>query len=208
MFDEFTQVNADGTAVSEHGSLRLIIGPMFSGKTSRLIQILRHNRIAGIPTCILNHSEDTRYHSAKLSTHDKTMVDCLRTTALRDVCLRQDVLEQYTCFLVNEGQFFEDLLETVSELVCKHGKTVCVAGLDSDFEMQKFGQILDLIPICEDVEKLHAICSLCKGRASFTKRLSQETCQKVIGSTNYMPTCRGCHKAARPTGANYTSKTI
>ncbi len=195
MFDEFPQANADSTAAGSHGALKLILGPMFSGKTSRLIQVLRHNRIAGIPTCILNHSEDTRYHDHKLSTHDQTMVDCLQTSTLKDVCLKEDLLACYACFLINEGQFFDDLVETVTDLVCKHGKTVYVAGLDSDFQMRKFGGVLDLIPIAEDVEKLHAICTLCKGRASFTKRLSEETCQKVVGSANYIPTCRACHRA-------------
>ena len=59
--------------------------------------------------------------------------------------------------------------------------------------MKKFGQILDLIPLADHVEKLHAVCSLCKAPASFTKRLTRETAQKVIGSDNYIPVCRACH---------------
>lgn len=68
-----------------------------------------------------------------------------------------------------------------------------VCGLDGDYKMKKFGQILDLIPICDEVEKLHAICTICKAPASFTKRITQETEQKVIGSDNHIPVCRMCH---------------
>lgn len=62
--------------------------------------------------------------------------------------------------------------------------------------MNKFGQMLDLIPYCNEVEKLTAICSICKNgtKAYFTKRISSEKGQKVIGSDNYLPVCRKCHR--------------
>jgi thymidine kinase len=81
----------------------------------------------------------------------------------------------------------------VKLLVNEHNKKVYVCGLDGDYQMKKFGQILDLIPICDEVEKLHAICTICKAPASFTKRITQETEQKVIGSDNHIPVCRMCH---------------
>jgi thymidine kinase len=85
-------------------------------------------------------------------------------------------------------------MEVVRLLVRDHNKSVYVGGLDGDYKMNKFGQILDLIPLCDKIEKLHAICSMCKKPAPFTKRLTNETEQTVIGSDNYIPVCRACHK--------------
>ena len=94
---------------------------------------------------------------------------------------------------INEGQFFEDLVTAVKILIGKN-KKVYVSGLDGDFQQQKFGHILDLIPICDKVTKLRAICHYCKDYGIFTKRLSNETAQKVIGVDNYVSVCRQCLK--------------
>ena len=70
------------------------------------------------------------------------------------------------------------------------------AGLDGNYKREPFGQILKLIPHAESVVKLHALCMLCGDgtKASFTKRLTNESSQKLIGNTNYIPVCRECHK--------------
>ena len=74
-------------------------------------------------------------------------------------------------------------------------KHIYVCGLDGDYQMKKFGQILDIIPMCNEVEKLSAICAMCKNgtKAYFTLRLTNEKDQKVIGAKNYIPVCRKCH---------------
>lgn len=175
------------------GHLNVILGPMFSGKTSKLIQIYRRRCVANVPSCIINFHEDKRYDDRKLSTHDRTTVPCTWAEKLATVCLLPANLSKYKVYFINEGQFFEDLYETVSELVQVHGKEVHVCGLDGDFRMKRFGQMLDLISIADRVEKLSAVCTVCTSDASFTKRLSSETHQKVIGSSNYIPVCRRCH---------------
>jgi thymidine kinase len=77
----------------------------------------------------------------------------------------------------------------------KHKKKIYVGGLDGDFERKKFGQILDLIPICDNVRKITSLCSLCKDgtRGIFSMRLTSETEQTVVGSDNYIPVCRDCY---------------
>ena len=178
------------------GYLKLIIGPMFSGKTSKLITIYQRNKIADISTCVVNYHEDTRYHPTLLSSHDRRMIPCMRVKRICQVFERNpDILKNTDAFVINEGQFFEDLYEAVWFLVMDHGKIVYVAGLDGDYQMRKFGQMLDLVPLADEVEKLQAICMGCKGVAAFTKRLTDETKQKVIGSDNYIPVCRRCHAA-------------
>ena len=104
------------------------------------------------------------------------------------------LLNETRSFIINEGQFFEDLYEVVDILVNKYNKIVYVGGLDGDYKMKKFGNILDLIPICDSVEKLTAICSSCKSTAAFTKRITEEDEQLLIGSSDkYIPVCRKCH---------------
>ena len=74
-----------------------------------------------------------------------------------------------------------------------YGKYVYVCGLDGDFRRKKFGQMLDLIPFCDEVDKLYSKCHICSGKAPFTKRITQEEGQVVIGSSNYVPLCRNCY---------------
>ena len=96
-------------------------------------------------------------------------------------------------FVINEGQFFEDVYTISIELCEKYGKDVLICGLDGDFQRQTFKyNLLDLIPFADTVEILTAYCAVCKDETSarFSKRISNELEQKVIGSTNYMPVCR------------------
>ena len=180
--------------MNNSGYLALYLGCMYAGKTSKLISIYEKNQAAGISTCVINYIEDKRYHDNKMSTHDRKMISCLPVQKIYDVFEKDaSLLEKTDAFIINEGQFFSDLYDVVKLLVNDHGKKVYVCGLDGDYRMKKFGQMLDLIPIADHVEKLHAVCTLCKAPASFTKRLTNETAQKVIGSDNYIPVCRACH---------------
>ena len=88
----------------------------------------------------------------------------------------------------------EDLEEFVKNML-NLNKKIYVCGLDGDFERKKFGQILDLIPLCDKVTKLTSICSICKNGTPgiFSKRITYETEQTVVGSDNYIPVCRNCY---------------
>ena len=96
--------------------------------------------------------------------------------------------------LINEGQFFPDLEEFVKILLF-NGKKVYVCGLDGDFERKKFGQILDLIPLCDKVTKITSLCGMCKNGTLgiFSKRITSEQIQTVVGFDNYIPVCRSCY---------------
>ena len=171
--------------------LELIIGPMFSGKTSRLVDIYKQCQFCNIPVSVVNHSIDTRYHDTMLSTHDKVMIPCIKTNCISDIL---DKLTNSQVIIINEGQFFDDLYTTVVSLLSQ-GKKIYVGGLDGDFERKKFGQILDLIPMCDKVTKLTSLCSICKNGSPgiFSKRLTQETEQTIVGSDIYIPVCRTCY---------------
>jgi len=176
------------------GYLELILGCMFSGKTTKLLEIYNMYKICEIECCVVNYNKDKRYHDELLSTHDKKMIPCINVKNLRE-SVTDDNLAKYKVFLINEGQFFADVDEVVLELVNVHGKKVYVCGLDGDFKQETFGKLLNLIPHCDNYSKLHAICKKCKDGtpASFSKRVTNETEQEVIGSDNYIPVCRKCY---------------
>lgn len=182
-----------------NGYLELIIGPMYSGKTSKLIEMYKQCIFCSIPVCIINHSIDTRYHDTMLSSHDKITVPCLQATNLKevwkDISSQNNVLRESEVILINEGQFFPDLYDNVLDMV-KNNKKVYICGLDGDFERKKFGQILDLIPHSNNVTKITSLCSLCKDgtRGIFSMRLTGEKQQTLVGSDNYIPVCRGCYE--------------
>lgn len=174
--------------------LELIIGPMFSGKTSKLLQLYKQYSFCNVPVLVINHSFDKRYHQEKLSTHDKIMIPCLSVNLILEAMTDENLMK-YNVILINEGQFFEDINERVRELVERYNKTVYVCGLDGDFKRKKFGDLLELIPFADNIIKLHSLCFCCKNgtRAPFTTRLTNETEQTVVGSDNYVPLCRNCY---------------
>jgi len=194
----------------ESAYLEIILGSMYSGKTSRLVEIYKQCKFCNISVVVINHSIDTRYDDELLSTHDKIKIPCIKTEKLFDIYPYDLNLEKgvqnipritdkfkiVACevILINEGQFFPDLEEFVKFLLT-NDKKVYVCGLDGDFERKKFGQILNLIPLCDKVTKLTSLCSVCKNGAPgiFSKRITLETEQTVVGSDNYIPVCRKCY---------------
>lgn len=176
------------------GYLELILGCMFSGKTTQLLEMYNMYQICDIEPCVVNYIKDRRYHEDLLSTHDKKMIPCINVKKLSEI-VTPEILAKYSVFLINEGQFFDDIDEIVLELVNIHNKKVYVCGLDGDYKQNIFGKLLNLIPHCDKYRKLHAICKKCKDGtlASFSKRISDELGQEVIGSNNYIPVCRKCY---------------
>ena len=179
---------------------------MYAGKTSKLLDIYKQCKFCNISVTVINHSTDTRYHNTMMSTHDKIMIPCIQTIHLNDVWNYIKVDETYTnesenhiklrnsdVILINEGQFFEDLYDVVVDML-NNNKKIYICGLDGDFQRNKFGQILDLIPLCDKVTKLTSLCSICKNGAPgiFSMRLTAEKQQTLVGSDNYVPVCRKC----------------
>jgi thymidine kinase len=178
----------------ETGYLEIIIGPMFSGKTSKLLELYKQYTFCNVRVAVVNHSEDTRYNATMLSSHDKVMIPCIQTTNLVHLT-NEDEIYDADVILINEGQFFDDLYCFVLDML-KFNKKIYVSGLDGDFERKKFGQVLDLIPLCDKVTKMTSLCSLCKNGTPglFSMRLTKEKEQMLIGSSNYIPVCRICYE--------------
>jgi thymidine kinase len=195
------------------GFLEVIIGPMFSGKTTKILDIYKQCKICDIPVIVINHNYDIRYNEnpLELMSHNNDTIPCIRCDSLADVwnpTLYSSTINESNpnyptlkavynskIILINEGQFFNDLYDTVTSML-KHKKKIYVCGLDGDYKRCKFGQILDLIPICDNVIKLKALCAMCKNGncGIFSKRICSGTQQTVIGTTNYMVVCRYCYE--------------
>ena len=173
------------------GYLELIVGPMFSGKTTRLVELYNEYKNT-LSFCVINFEKDKRYSEDKLSTHDKLMIPCIFTSEIKSLYENENLLKA-DVILINEGQFFCDIFESVMYLVETKNKRVYVCGLDGDFERKKFGNILDLIPYSDSVIKLKSNCNNCNEPAIFSHRLTDENEQVVIGSNNYVPLCRKCY---------------
>ncbi len=197
---------------THYAYLEIILGPMFSGKTSRLVEIYKKCKFCDISVSVINHSIDNRYDEELLSTHDKIKIPCIKTDKLMElydnkliinldelICIPRlkEIVQilQSEVILINEGQFFPDLQEFVKKMLFLN-KKIYVCGLDGDFERKKFGQILDLIPLCDKVTKLTSLCSLCKNGTYgiFSKRITNEKEQTIVGSDNYIPVCRDCYE--------------
>lgn len=189
----------------QSGYLELIIGPMYAAKTTRLVEIYKQCQFCDIPVAAINHDIDNRYDEELMSTHDQIKIPCIKTNKLKNIwnpdikSNQNNIITKYSkVILINEGQFFDDLYEVVNDMI-NHGKQVYVCGLDGDFERKKFGQILDLIPLCDKVTKLTSLCSKCKNGTPgiFSMRLTNEKEQTIVGSQNYIPVCRNCFKCSK-----------
>ena len=172
----------------------MIIGPMFSGKTSTLINIYKHYLLYNKNVCIVNYAMDKRYSENKIMTHDKVGIDCMFLENLSDI-----VSNDYDIILINEGQFFGDIVEVVKQWVDQDGKRIHIAALDGDFRRKPFQVISELIPLCDSLLKRKALCIDCKDgtEAIFSLRYRDEAMSKVIqigGSDAYKPVCRTCYQ--------------
>ena len=175
----------------ETGYLKVILGPMFSGKTTEIMRIYNKYNSCDIKCCVINHISDDRYDKEKMSNHNGVMLPAFNYKTLSESL---HLVSNYDIFLINEGQFFDDLYDIVNLLVNMHKKRVYVCGLDGDYKRRKFGSILDIVPLSDEVVKLKAICKRCKKNpAIFTHRLTNEREQTVIGSDNYISLCRNCY---------------
>ena len=181
------------------GYLCMFIGPMFAGKSTKLLQEAR--KYTNNERLLVKHSSDNRYvkdnNTNYISTHDGTYIPCQSYNRLFDFNNNNlDNLknENIKAIFIDEGQFFEDLYDIVLILVNKYNKDVYISGLDGDYKREPFSQILQLIPEADTVSKINAKCYKCERNAPFTSRLVEIKGKVVIGgSDKYQPSCREHH---------------
>ena len=168
-------------------SLKIIMGNMFSGKTSELVRRLKRYQVIGKNILVINSSKDTRCLEQVLRTHDNIKFNCVKTNDLAR--LNYDKVD---VIAIDEAQFFIGLKVFVKRAI-GNGKTILLTGLDGDYKQEKIGEILDCIPLADKVFKLSAMCMKCMDgtHGPFTKRLVDNNQTELIGGEEmYMAVCR------------------
>lgn len=177
-------------------SIELIVGPMFSGKTKALLRRIREleRDPRNVVLCI-THSDDHRYSNTgnEIVSHDGDSHVALAVRELMPL-VSDHLYRNATHIIIEESQFFPDLFPFVTKGADAHQKAFICAGLDGDFMREPFGQLMDLVPHCDTIEKLTANCPRCseKGTAIFTARRRGNGSDKVYigGKEIYEPMCR------------------
>jgi thymidine kinase len=162
---------------------------MFSGKSTELLRRLRIEKVADKSVSLVKNSRDIRTSGA-VTTHDGITEQAITVDELILLATTTDA----DVVGIDEGQFFEDIVEACDILVGR-GKEVIVSALDGDYKMEPIGQIHKLIPRADEVNKLRAVCSVCKkSLASFSgRKVHSEAVFDVGGKDKYYASCRKCH---------------
>jgi len=174
-----------------NSTLELIIGPMFSGKSTEIIKRVRLLKLINKKILIVKPKIDIRYNEDKITSHNLESVDCKIINNLNEIS--DSKINEINTIIIDEGQFFSDLLETVSKWLTNFSINIVVAGLDGDFQQKPIGQILNLIPLSNKCIKLNSVCNVCKDgtEAPFTYRHIKSNDTILIGSSeSYIPVCR------------------
>jgi thymidine kinase len=181
-------------ASGKRGSIEVITGSMFSGKTEELIRRLRRAQYAGLKVEIFKPSLDRRYSDTRVVSHDdKSIVSTPVDSASSILLLAGDV----SVVGIDEAQFFDDSIVEVCSRLADGGIRVLAAGLDMDFMGKPFGPMPALLAIAEYVTKVHAICMRCGNLAQYSFRKSDEEQVVLLGAKDiYEPLCRECYNKA------------
>ncbi|MCX6330812.1 MAG: thymidine kinase [Bacteroidia bacterium] len=180
--------------IGKRGSIEVITGSMFSGKTEELIRRLRRAQFAGLKVEIFKPSIDNRYSETRVVSHDEnSIVSTPVDNASAILLLAGDV----KVIGIDEAQFFDNSIVDVCNRLADNGIRVVIAGLDMDFMGNPFGPMPALLAIAEYVTKVHAICMRCGNLAQYSYRKSDEAQVVVLGEKDkYEPLCRSCYKKA------------
>ena len=177
--------------------VEIIIGPMFSGKSTELIRRCHRYECINKNVLIINSKLDTRCDDNNVKTHSNQLHKAIKTDKL--LSLDSALFENIDTIGIDEAQFFPDLPEFIFRME-NRDITIIIAGLDGDFRRKPFGKILECIPLAESVTKLTAMCSISKDGTpgSFTKRIGNYNSIVDIGADDkYHTVCRK-HYLATP----------
>lgn len=183
-----------------NAEINLIIGPMFSGKTTSLMQLLTIYATSHLNVVYVNSTLDTR--ASIFSTHNQSLkmnkqIEMIKTVKLMDI---YNVLKKFDVIAIDEGHFFSDLFHVCMCLCEIDKKNVIVASLNGNSDRELFGDVNKLIPVCDNITFMSSICSMCAEdgkitRAIFSLKLDENDSDKIKigGSDMYKPVCRNHH---------------
>lgn len=177
---------------ADQGWIEVIAGPMFSGKSEELIRRVTRYHLARIPTQTFKPSLDVRYAVAEVVSHSRLSTEAQPVATSAE--LLTAVEDRTVVVGIDEGQFFDDGLIEVAEMLAGAGKNLIIAGLDLDYLGRPFEPIPTLMTRAEYVTKSLAVCHRCGGPGLFTQRVVQSDELVVLGATDaYEARCRRCY---------------
>jgi thymidine kinase len=173
-------------------SLEIVIGPMFSGKSSYALSYIRRQSAIGKKVLVIKPNIDNRYSDEDmLITHDKERTPCILWPVEQELTPTHQ-MRTVDCIVFEEAQFFKGLSNLATYVMRSYNKDILIVGLDGDARQEKFGEILDCIPWATTVKKLNALCSRCRDGTlgPFTIRKDDNNQQiDVGGSDKYVSVC-------------------
>jgi thymidine kinase len=180
-----------------HGTIEVIAGGMFSGKSEELVRRLRRAVIARQKVQVFKPLTDSRHEPDRLVTRDQRE---LKAQTVKNSAELRASLEWGTEVVgIDEAQFFDDALPSLVEELADHGLRVIVAGLDQDYLRRPFGPMPAILALAEYVDKMHAICVRCGAPANYSQRIAGGGEQVQVGDTEaYEARCRRCYVAFDP----------
>jgi thymidine kinase len=175
------------------GTIEVICGCMFSGKTEELIRVLKRALIAKQNVLVFKHSSDIRYSESELYSHNSQKISSRLISNISEILLQN--LDHIDVIGIDEAQFFSDDIIDVIEQLMDKGIRVVIAGLDLDYKRRPFGCMPKILAIANKVKKLTAICSYCGDEAYYSQRLIKNEELVLVGTSEwYEPRCRKHHK--------------
>lgn len=176
------------------GSIEVICGSMFSGKTEELIRRLRRAQIARLTVEIFKPKKDTRFDETAVVSHNANSIQSTPVDSSSAILLLGSDVQVVG---IDEAQFFDDELPNVCTILANRGVRVIVAGLDMDFKGNPFGPMPKLMAIAESITKVHAVCVKCGNPALYSYRLAPDEGTILLGEKeSYEPRCRACYYGA------------
>ena len=180
-------------------TLEVITGPMFSGKTSLLIE--KYNNLKDNYNCLaINYLHDNRFDEGldKIRSHDGDEIPCISVDNLKQVTDNleySNMLYNADYIFINEAQFFKDLKIWVMYIIKNLYKNVILCGLDLDYKKEKFGEISDLYIEATSIHQLSGGCYYCINPSLYSYRLTNSHKKILIGGNkDYVPVCGECYK--------------
>jgi thymidine kinase len=173
------------------GSIEVIYGSMFSGKTEELIRRIKRAKIARQKVEIFKPAIDVRYSTLEVVSHDE---NAIRSTPVENSSNILLLAADVDVVGIDEAQFFDRHLIEVAVQLANQGIRVIAAGLDMDFKGNPFGPIPGLMAVADYITKVHAVCVRCGTIAQFSHRLTEKEQVVLLGEKDiYEPLCRRCY---------------
>ena len=189
----FSERDTKGPSL-RRGSIEVVCGSMFSGKTEELIRRMKRAKFAKLRVEIYKPAIDVRYSEEDVVSHDRNVIQSTPVDSSQNILLMVDDIDVVG---IDEAQFFDMGLVDVCNELAYRGVRVIIAGLDMDYKGVPFGPMPALCAIADDVTKVHAICVKCGNLAYVSHRTVENDKRVLLGETQeYEPLCRECYQKA------------